>query len=193
MSDGELVIDFDPAVWIDTDVEGDLDEWALTTAQRCYAEAGLRPDARAVTALSAALLSLAESAREVPGLCLIHLTQPELGPRALVTMTAEDAGDGSKASLLTLVGADDPDLVEPAVVSEVATQLGMALRARRYVRSTDDRDPPGTVLGAITYAWHVPMVDADLRLSTASFDLADLAVIESDVDDLAQVVSIQAS
>ena len=41
------------------------------------------------------------------------------------------------------------------------------------------------------YAWHVPMFASDIRLTTSSFELGELAMIEEDIDALAQVVRIE--
>lgn len=190
---GSVVVEADPSIWLTPPSEAgaDVDGWALQTAVECFSDAGLSPDERQTTLLSTALLALARYAQDAGGLSFIHLRQPEGGPRALAVLRAQDAGDGSPFSLRELIGADTDDLAEPAAVETLDTALGPALRARRYLLSREPGDPPGTLLAALSYVWHVPQHDTDFVLMSASFDLADLHQVEPDLDDLARAVRVE--
>lgn len=187
-----VTVDFDPAVWLELpwDSEDDLEDWALLTAQDCFAQADLRPDERDVTLLSTALLSLAGWAREAGGMAFVHLPQPERGPSGLVLLQADDAGDGSELSLRERLRAEDETLVEPATVTHLATPLGGALRVRRFSRSRDPEQPPGTLVASLGYAWHLPQIDTDLWLTCADLDLGALVSLEEDLDALACAVRL---
>lgn len=189
----EVVVDADSSIWLELVVDPhlDLDEWALRSTRTCFAEAALHPDERQVTLLATALLSLATWAQDAGGLSFAHLRFPELGPRGLALLRAYDAGDGSEAALRALAQADAIELVEPATVERLDTPLGAALRVRRYALSQDPMHPRGTLLASLSYVWHLAEHDTDLLLIAADVDLADLAVLEPDLDDLARAVRVE--
>jgi hypothetical protein len=80
------------------------------------------------------------------------------------------------------------DLIEPATVDRVDTPPGSAMRARRFLKG--DTGHGTAVSTALTHGWHVPLFDADVQLTTATFDLGDFSLGEDDVDALAQVVRV---
>jgi hypothetical protein len=47
------------------------------------------------------------------------------------------------------------------------------------------------VFVTVGYAWQVPMFASDIQLTTASFELGQLAMIEEDIDAPARVVRIE--
>jgi hypothetical protein len=186
---GDLVVDYEPDVWLPLET-ADLDAWASDSAAQCWAEAGLPEGDPGIALLATQLLYFGEKLVDEPALVFFHLRHPELGPIAAVLVTSFDAGDGSDESLRELLGADDPALLEPATVERVDSQLGSAMRARRYLEG-DPGNGKSAVFVTVGYAWHVPMVESDIRLTTASFELGELALIEEDIDALAQVVRVE--
>ncbi len=185
-------VDYDPDVWIELPSEPgtDVEAWALETAQRCFQEADLSPDERALTLLSSSLLSLATWSTGNGALSFVQLRHPEAGPGVLAVLGADVAGDGSEWSLRRRLHADDDDLVEPAGVTSLDTPLGPALRVRRYARSRLPDQPPGTLVSSLGYAWCLPQIDSDLWLSCGDLDLGQLAAAEDDLDALARAVRL---
>lgn len=191
-----VVIDFDPTIWVSLDPEGaEPDVWAVTTAQTCWADTGVEPTEDEIALLSARLLLVQQEAARLAPMALLHLPSPDLseptGPLAL--LTAFDAGLGDQDSLAELAGASDPLLLEPAQTRWLPTQLGQALRCRRFSRAqaASDSRLGGPVFLAYSYAWHLPEAATDLRLICTSNDVAAAARLEDDFDHLAEAVQLR--
>jgi hypothetical protein len=185
-----LEVDYDPYVWIEVDWDADLDEWAVATAQRSFKETEAEPTDRDLTVLATQLREFAGRLGESGGfgMALIHLRYPEEGPLTAALIGATDAGDGSEESLRAIAGAADPALIEPPDVQWIETPMGVAMRVWRYV--ADPEHGRSRVYAALTYVWHLPQHDADVRMSTASFDLGELTLAADDVDELAHGLRI---
>lgn len=191
----ELVVDYDPAVWVLVDPgEDDPEEWALTEAQTCLEETGTTPEPAEVAELSTVLLGAYDGTRDLAGFVLLHLPNPygEAGPIAHVTVL--DAGDGSMESLRALAGADEEGLVEPAVVDWFETPIGGAMRCTRY--PTEPAGPRflrrgSTTSMAVSYVWHLPALDTDIRLVCLSAEIEKLTAVLEDVDALARSVRVE--
>jgi hypothetical protein len=191
-----LEVDYDPDVWIEVDRDADLDEWAVRVARQCYEDSALEPSDRQLTVLATQLREFAARLGEGDGpggpgglgIALLHLRYPEDGPLTAALISAADAGDGSEASLRAIAGADDPGLIEPPDVQWIETPLGVAMRVWRYA-AHPDLGRSG-VYAALTYIWHLPQYDADVRLTTSSFELGELTLAAEDIDHLAQGITI---
>jgi len=186
-----LEIDYDPSVWLEVDLQADLDEWSVQTAHRCFEESAIDASDRQLTILATQLYELVSRLTEAGGfgMALIHLRYPEEGPltAALIGAT-EGAGDGSETSLRALAGADDPDLIEPPDIQWIETRLGVAMRVWRY--ATHPQRGRSGVYAALTYVWHLPQYDTNIRLTTSSFELGELTLAVEDIDELAHGVSM---
>jgi hypothetical protein len=162
----------------------------VRVARQCYEDSGLEPADRQLTVLATQLREFAArlSEGDVPGIALLHLRYPEDGPLTAALINAADAGDGSEASLRAIAGADDPGLIEPPDVQWIETPLGVAMRVWRYV--AHPVHGRSGVYAALTYVWHLPQHDADVRLTTSSFELGELTLAAEDIDNLAQGITI---
>ncbi len=193
----DLVVDYDPAIWVLLDPgDDDVEDWAVSAAQHCLEDTGSAPEAMDVTRLSTVLLAAWEGAADLPGFGLLHLPNPYADAGPLARLTAVDPGDGSPESLRELSGADDEDLVEPAVVDWFETPIGGALRCRRYMSERMAgprflRRAPQTSM-AVSYVWHLRSLDADVRLSCVSSDIGQLTAVLDDVDALARSIRVVA-
>lgn len=191
-----LEVDYDPYVWIELDLalvdadEAELDDWAVRTARSCYEESEVTASDRQLTVLATQLREFAGRLLDAGGfgMAFIHLRYPEEGPLTAALIGATDAGDGSEESLRAMGGADDPDLIEPPDVQWIETQIGVAMRVWRY--AADPELGRSAVYAALTYVWHLPQHDADIRLSASSFDLGELTLAVEDIDELARSVSL---
>lgn len=190
----DLLWEFDADTWVMLD-PGDADpqDWAVAEADLLLEETGTPPDAEEITQLSTVLLAAHESADHLAGFVLLHLPHPYGDAGPLAHLTAMDACDGSPQAMRVLAGAEDPDLIEPAVVESFETPLGEALRCLRYAASRSSLVGLGgaePVTMILTYLWHLPEHDADLRMTCASNDLGALTAILDDVDALARAVQV---
>jgi len=185
-----LEVDYDPDVWIEVDQEAELDEWAVQTARQCYEDSSVEPSDRQLTVLATQLREFVSQLQDSGGygMALLHLRYPEEGPLTAALISATDAGDGSEASLRAAAGADDPGLIEPPDVQWIETPLGVAMRVWRYVAHPEHGR--SGVYAALTYVWHLPQQDTDLRLTTSSFDLGELTLAAADIDNLARGVTL---
>lgn len=177
----ELVVDYDPVYWVSINAAGeDLDRWATRMATLRFPLEGREPQEGELELMAASLLSLVEQQQTRETDMLYAYTPLASFPLLLVDVLILAASDGSEQALRDLVGADDTDLIEPAEVSRVETPLGVAMRSRRYYR----QEGSTAVLAVVTYGWHRPEHDVDIRLSTAVEDLAVLTAAEDDLHAL---------
>jgi hypothetical protein len=185
-----LEVDYDPDVWIEVNRDVDIDEWAVQTARQCYEDSEIDPSDRQLTVLATQLRELASRLDDAGGfgIALLHLRYPEEGPLTAALISAVDSGDGSEAGLRAAAGADDPDLIEPPDVQWIETPLGVAMRVWRYVAHPELGR--SAVYAALTYVWHLPQHDADVRLTTSSFEIGELTLAAQDLDDLARGITI---
>ena len=187
-------IHYNPNRWLeipprwDTEEWQDIDAWARTCAglfSRVYLQS---PDESGVSFLADRLRQLAEAFAPEPfdTRVLLRMWEPAIMPLPVCSMVKPSEGDREE-TLRFLVGADDPDAVEPPVVEPFSTALlGEGLRSFRYLRQEDAPE----VVAALRYAWREEEVGADVVLWTATDDTAQIIRAAPDIEELAHQVSV---
>jgi hypothetical protein len=188
---GWVKLGYDRRIWIPamaTFPDGlDRDGWAAGFAQEWWDGSGLDYTPNDVARLTA---QLAETHRATFGhlpchLAFVHLPDPRLIPLTIFLGVFESGGErGHRLRVLT--HADDPDAVEPPIVDEFHTEkLGTGLRTLRYLHLDD-----GALYAALNYAWRSDEYETDLRLWTATEDLARLERAMPDIDEFARTIAV---
>lgn len=189
-----LDIDFDTNRWLelpprwDTEDWGDIGFWARDHSQLFWRFYGQDPGQSGISFLADRLRRLAEAFSPEPfdTRVVLRMWEPTIMPLPLFTMVKPAEG-GREETLSALVGAEDPDAVEPPVVEAFRTeQLGDGLRAFRYVRQDDTPE----LLSGLRYAWRVDDVGADVVFWTATEDTAQVIHAAKDIEELAHKVSV---
>ena len=190
---GWAVVDYDPNVWMEMPVLTDPDNaasdrrtWARRVADAIWT--GYHVDPFEVDRTALLLTKIAEDlggfkvrAHQI----FLHLPEPRTMPLPVGLGIWKSARETTE-QLRLLVGADDPEAVEPPIVDDFVTdQLGSGLRCLRYLR--DDQEQ-ATLIAALNYAWRVGELETDYRLFTASVDLGRLTGCIGDIDNLARSI-----
>ncbi|MFF2846804.1 hypothetical protein ACFVT5_10780 [Streptomyces sp. NPDC058001] len=146
------------------------------------------PEESGVAFLAGRLKHIAEAFAPEPfdTRVLLRMEEPTTMPLQVRTRVKPAEGD-REATLRALVGADDPDAVEPPVVEPFHTDsLGEGLRAFRYVRQDDTAE----VLAALRYVWRDEEAGADVVLWTATHDTAQVIRAAQDIEELAHTMGV---
>lgn len=189
-----LDIDYDPSRWLeipprwDTEEWQDIGVWARSCAELFWRSYGRDPGDSGIPFLAGTLRRFAEAFAPEPfdTRVLLRMWEPTSMPLQVFSMVKPAQGDREE-TLRFLVGAEDPDAVEPPVVESFRTDhLGEGLRAFRYLRQDDTPE----VLAALRYAWRDEEVGADVVLWTATNDTAQMIRAAQDIEELAHKVSV---
>jgi hypothetical protein len=189
-----LDIDYDPSRWLelpprwDTEEWQDIGAWALSCAELFWRSYARDPEESGIAFLAGRLRHFAEAFAPEPfdTRVLLRMWEPTTMPLQVCTMVKPAQGDREE-TLRFLVGAEDPDAVEPPVVESCRTDsLGVGLRAFRYLRQDDTPE----VVAALRYAWRVEEVGADVVLWTATNDTAQVIRTAQDIEELAHTMSV---
>lgn len=189
-----LDIDFNTNHWLelpprwDTEDWQDIDFWARDHAQLFWRLHGGDPGESGIRFLADTLRRFAEAFAPEPfdTRVLLRMWEPTSMPLQLFTMVKPAQGDREE-TLRALVGAEDPDAVEPPVVESFHTELlGEGLRAFRYLRQNDTPE----VLAGLRYAWRDDEVGADVVLWTATDDTAQVIRAAEDIEGLTHKMSV---
>lgn len=102
------------------------------------------------------------------------------------------AGD-KNSRLRDIAEASDPTVISPPVIEEFTTEkLGTGLKVLRHFPV--DPDPaPGQepeIAAGLSYAWRDEQHETDLRVFTATADLARLQTAMPDIDTLTRGITI---
>jgi len=189
-----LDIDYDPSRWLelpprwDTEEWQDIDAWARTCAELLWRSYGQDPGESGIPFLAGVLRRFAEAFAPEPfdTRVLLRMWEPTSMPLQVLSMVKPAQGDREE-TLRFLVGAEDPDAVEPPVVESFHTEhLGEGLRTFRYLRQDDTPE----VIAAFRYAWRDEEAGADVVLWTAADDTARVIRAAQDIEELAHKVSV---
>ncbi|MET9906470.1 hypothetical protein ABZZ74_06555 [Streptomyces sp. NPDC006476] len=189
-----LDIGYDPNRWLelpprwDTTEWPDISVWARHCAQLFWRAYRLDPGQSGIPFLADTLRRFAEAFAPEPfdTRVLLRVWEPTSMPLQLFTMVKPAQGDRQE-TLRFLVGADDPDVVEPPVVEPFRTELlGEGLRSFRYLRQDDAPE----VIAVVRYAWRDEEAGADVVLWTATDDTAQVIRAAPDIEELAHTVSV---
>ncbi|MGW3287879.1 hypothetical protein ACWDR3_24940 [Streptomyces sp. NPDC001002] len=189
-----LDIDYDPSRWLelpprwDTEEWQDIGVWAHTCAKLYWRAYEQDPEESGVLFLTGTLRRFAEAFAPEPfdTRVLLRMWEPTRMPLQVCTMVKPAQGDREE-TLRFLVGAEDPDAVEPPVVESARTEpLGEGLRAFRYLRYDDTPE----VVAALRYAWRDDEVGADVVLWTATTDTAQVIRAAEDIEELGHTLSV---
>jgi hypothetical protein len=190
---GWAVVDYDPDIWLDMPVVCDPDStfpdhqsWARGAAQAVWSGQHVDP-----YEIDSTALTLTKFAEEFAGFKMrahqifLHLPTPRMMPLPVGLGIWKTYGDRAE-HVRHMVGADDPNVAEPPVVEDFATeQLGSGLRCLRYIRNSLD---PANLIVALNYAWRVDDLDTDYRLFASTADLGRLVGYIGDIDNLARAI-----
>ncbi len=188
-----LKVGYDQRIWVELE-PGDLtpEAWAQQEAARCFRDTGQAPVGDGLQVLTSRLLLLQEQCAELAPMAFWYLPSPdpEVPPGPLALLSAFDLGPDGDEALAAFAGADDPMNIEPASLRPFETALGKGLRCRRFSQRDPSRPgrPGGPVVLVVSYVWHLPELDADIRLVCSSDDLVSVAQVEADLDALARSV-----
>ena len=189
-----LDIDYDPSRWLeipprwDTEEWQDIDVWARSCAELLWRSYGQDPGEPGISFLAGVLRRFAEAFAPEPfdTRVLLRMWEPNSMPLQVFSMVKPAQGDREE-TLRFLVGAEDPDAVEPPVVESFhAEHLGEGLRTFRYLRQDDTPE----VIAALRYAWRDEEVGADVVLWTATDDTARVIRGAQEIEELAHRVSV---
>ncbi|MFJ4786754.1 hypothetical protein [Streptomyces sp. NPDC088794] len=189
-----LDINYNPSRWLelpprwDTEEWQDIGVWASRCAELFWRSYERNPGEAGISFLSGTLRRFAEAFAPEPfdTRVLLRMWEPTSMPLQVFTMVKPAQGDRAE-TLRSLVGAEDPDAVEPPVVETFRTELcGEGLRAFRYLR----QDNAPEVVAALRYAWRDEEVGADVVLWTATDDTARVIRAAQDIEELAHQVSV---
>lgn len=189
-----LDIDYDPSRWLeipprwDTEEWQDIDVWARSCAELFWRAYGRDPGDSGIGYLTGVLRRFAEAFAPEPfdTRVLLRMWEPTSMPLQVFSMVKPAQG-GREETLRFLVGAEDPEAVEPPVVESFHTEhLGEGLRTFRYLRQDDTPE----VIAALRYAWRDEEVGADVVLWTATDDTARVIRAAQDIEELAHKVSV---
>jgi hypothetical protein len=119
-------------------------------------------------------------------LAFIHLPDPRMLPLPVYLAILRSLNPKGE-ELRRLTRADDPAVIEPPIIEDFTTEhLGQGLRVLRYWHGDDE----GEVAAGLGYAWRSEQYETDLRLFTASSDLARLQQAIPDIDELARQITV---
>ncbi|MFE9763211.1 hypothetical protein ACFYPC_01545 [Streptomyces sp. NPDC005808] len=189
-----LDIEYDPSRWLelpprwDTEEWRDIDVWTRSCAELFWRSYGQDPGESGIAFLAGVLRRLAEAFAPEPfdTRVLLRMWEPTSMPLQVFSMVKPAQGDREE-TLRFLVGAEDPDAVEPPVVESFHTErLGAGLRTFRYLRQDDTPE----VIASLRYAWRDEEVGADVVLWTATEDTARVIRAAQDIEELAHKVSV---
>ena len=189
-----LDIEYDPNRWLelpprwDTTEWPDISVWARHCAHLLWHADGREPGESGIHFLADTLRRFAETLAPefFDTRVLLLMWEPTSMPLQLFTMVKPAQGPREE-TLRLLLGADDPDAVEPPVVEPFSTALlGEGLRSFRYLRQEDAPE----VVAALRYAWREEEVGADVVLWTATDDTAQIIRAAPDIEELAHQVSV---
>jgi hypothetical protein len=189
-----LDIEYNPSRWLelpprwDTEEWQDINVWARTCAELFWRSYGQDPEESGISFLAGRLRHFAEAFAPEPfdTRVLLRMWEPTSMPLQVCAMVKPAQGDRAE-TLRLLVGAEDPDAVEPPVVETYhAGPLGEGLRSFRYLRQDDGPE----VIAALRYAWRDEQVDADVVLWTATHDTAQVIRAAEDIEELTHSVSV---
>jgi len=119
-------------------------------------------------------------------LAFIHLPDPRMLPLPVYLAILRSLNPKDE-ELRRLTRADDPAVIEPPIIDDFTTEhLGQGLRVLRYWQGDD----AGEVAAGLGYAWRSEQYETDLRLFTATSDLARLQQAIPDIDELARQITV---
>ena len=189
-SRGWISVDYLQQIWIPCPPifpEGfDLDSWASLYAEEWWSRSGREHDKREVKLLARTLADIHEYAYEHLAMHRGFIHLPDLGVvPLLVSFGIWEAVGERTAQLRALTHADDPELIQPPVVDEFATErLGPGLKTLSYTRKGE------TVTGHLNYAWRSEEYATALRMFATCPDLGRLQRALPDTERLARGVTI---
>jgi hypothetical protein len=166
----------------------DLESWAQELTKRAWQASGREPDANGVPRLAGFLR--AAGRRDHPSLLpweikWIHLPDPDDVPLVIVLGLFELEGPAEEV-LRDMVGADDPDTVEPAVIEEFSGGLGEGFRGLSY---RTEATAGGSVFATLAYSWRVESMGVDVRVWGTWTPQRVLAAMD-DVDGLVRSLKV---
>jgi hypothetical protein len=164
----------------------DRDSWASLYARQWWWQSGREHGQPEVELLASTLAGIHDYAYEHLPMQRGFIHFPEITvPPLLVSFGIWEATGDPTAQLRALVHADEPEAIEPADVTELATEaLGTGLKSLSYTR-TDQ-----TITAHLDYAWRSEEHATALRMFTASPDLGRLQRAVPDIEQLARGVAI---
>lgn len=186
---GWFQVEYDRACWIPCPPlfpgEADRVSWAEEYAQKWWTASGQPFRRKHVAALVSNLLAV-QGGIEAGLSChlaMIHLPGPQATPLPAGIGVWPAEGDRD-TQLRTMTYADDP-APPPARVDDFPTpKLGSGIRVRSETQGAAER------IGAIAYAWRSEELRTALRLIAVTSDLAHLAAVAPDLDELARGLEI---
>ncbi|MGW6061110.1 hypothetical protein [Streptomyces sp. NPDC055189] len=190
--------DVDPTPWVMVpprsgltapwSVWEDIRAWSREVAEELWEDHDLDPGPNGVDFVAGTLQRCAE-AFAPPGSdhwVFLHLDDPTDLPLP-VCVAIGPASGAREATLRGLTEADDPTVVEPAVVKSVKSEkLGEGLTTFRYVPQEDSPH----LLACVRYGWQVEEYEADVVVWTATTDVGHLLRAADDLEDLARSLKI---
>jgi hypothetical protein len=194
-SDFAITADADWQVWVAgpaperlDDDPVDVESWAQDMSSRIWQASGREPDPNGLPRLAGFLR--ATGRRDYPSAIpwavkWIHLPDPDDIPLALVLALFEADGPADEV-LREMVGADDPDTVEPAMVEEFTGRLGAGFRGLSY---RTEATAGGAVFATLAYSWRVEAIGTDVRLWGTYTPQRVLAALD-DADELARALHL---
>ncbi|MGE5131754.1 MAG: hypothetical protein ACM32E_02470 [Gemmatimonadota bacterium] len=169
---------------------GDVQSWALESAQLWWENSGLDHQDEDVALLTGTLAGIHGIlyAADSPLLfhyALLHLPE-RIAPLPVMFGVWPAAGDRD-AQLKTLTGVGHPGLLRPAIAEEFRTErLGSGIKVLAYTRAGEGSGINGT----ISYAWRSEELQTALRIFAAAGDLGRLQRAFPDLDQLAHAVAL---
>ncbi|MFI5683771.1 hypothetical protein [Streptomyces sp. NPDC051636] len=189
-----LDIEYDPTRWLEIPPRWDVEEWrdigawARECAELFWRSHGGEAGRPEILFLADTLRRFAEAFAPAPfdTRVLLRVWEPASMPLQLFAMVKPASGN-REDTLRFLVGAEDPDAVEPPLVEAFRTELlGEGVRAFRYLR----QDGTAELLAALRYAWRDERVGADVVMWTATDDTAQIVRAAPDIEELAHKVGV---
>lgn len=187
---GWISVDYLQQIWIPCPPvfpEGfDRDSWASLYAEEWWSRSGREHGKREVELLARTLADIHEYAYAHLAMHRGFIHLPDLGMvPLLVSFGIWEAVGERTAQLRALTHADDPEVIQPPVVDEFATErLGLGLKTLCYTREGE------TITGHLNYAWRSEEYATALRMFTACPDLGRLQRALPDTERLASGVTI---
>jgi hypothetical protein len=111
----------------------------------------------------------------------LYLPSPQGAPQAVYVGDIEvKDGDEAEAEFAVALGVDQPNAVEPPLVTDFTVPtLGTGRRSLRYAKADD-----GRVIASLRYVWHVPEHGLLATVRCAAADPASIVTISDDLDRL---------
>ncbi|WP_436737565.1 hypothetical protein [Streptomyces sp. BBFR102] len=167
----------------------DIGAWCRREARDLWEDSGLDPGRAGVAFTAMTLERCADTFCPVGSgnELFLRLAHPADIPLPLLALVRPSSG-AREETLRSLTLADDPEAVEPPVVSPFPSpHLGAGLSTFRYIPQPDH---PTRLFGCLRYAWQVEEPPVSVVLWTVTEDTAQLLDAAEDVEELARALRI---